>query len=230
MIKKSFNNNNPTLYIVSTPIGNIEDITYRAVKVLGEVDAILCEDTRVTGGLLSKLNIPKSKLIRFDLIKENSIYEKIIAEIEQGKNYALVSDAGTPVISDPGFPLIKGCKDKDINVVPIPGATAAIAALSVSGFDSKFYFHGFLPDKAGKRIAELESLKEIKSSIILYVSPYKLVKTITDIENVFPDNQITVAKEITKLHETFYFGTATEVLSDLPESIKGEYVVVIDNK
>lgn len=229
MIKKSFNNTNPTLYLVSTPIGNMQDITQRAIETLGSVDIIACEDTRTTGSLIAKLGINKPKLVRFDLINENKDYLKIIEELKSGKNIAVVSDAGTPIISDPGFPLVKACKELDVNVVPIPGACAAVAAVSVSGFDSRFYFYGFLHDKEGKRTAELEMLKNIPGSIVLYVSPYKLEKTIMAIQGVFGDAQIFVAKEITKLHETYYYGTCQEVLKDLPESIKGEYVLVIDN-
>jgi 16S rRNA (cytidine1402-2'-O)-methyltransferase len=142
----------------------------------------------------------------------------------------LVSDAGTPIISDPGFPLIKACREKNISVVPIPGVSAVVAALSVAGMNGKFYFHGFLNDKQGKRIKELTELTNIKATLAFYASPYKLLKTLVDIEDVFGECDVMVCKEITKLHETFFYGTVSEVIADLGESIKGEYVILINNK
>ena len=231
MIKKSFDNQNPTLYIIATPIGNLSDISKRMIETIKEVSVLLCEDTRVTGNLIKKLEITnKPKLVRYDLVKENNITDQIIQMFSQHEKIGLVSDAGTPLISDPGFPLINKLKQTNINVVVIPGPIAYTSALVASGFSTTNYFHGFLPNKKSQRSKLFNQLSEIKQTLIFYVSCFKLKKSIEELKETFPNKEIFVAKELTKLHETYYFGTADEVLSDLPKLIKGEYVLLINNK
>ncbi len=231
MIKKSFDNQNPTLYIIATPIGNLSDISKRMIETIKEVSVLLCEDTRVTGNLIKKLEITnKPKLVRYDVVKENNITDQIIQMFSQHEKIGLVSDAGTPLISDPGFPLINKLKQTNINVVVIPGPIAYTSALVASGFSTTNYFHGFLPNKKSQRSKLFNQLSEIKQTLIFYVSCFKLKKSIEELKETFPNKEIFVAKELTKLHETYYFGTADEVLSDLPKLIKGEYVLLINNK
>lgn len=202
-----------TLYLVSTPIGNLEDITLRAKRVLSEVDIIACEDTRKTGSLLKKLDISTHNQVRpggrSDLPRLISYYEEnelkripqIIQFLKESKNVALVSNAGTPTVSDPGFKLVRECIKERIEVVPIPGASAILTALTSSGLPTdKFLFLGYLPKKQGKRKKILSSLPT-KTTIIFFESPYRLLKSLKEIKDIFGDIEIVICRELTKVHE-----------------------------
>ncbi len=219
-----------TLYIVSTPIGNLNDITFRAVEVLKQVDLIACEDTRRTKILLEKFGLAKN-LISYYNYNERQRAEEIIRELKSGKNVALVSDSGTPGISDPGFVLIKRAIEENITVIPIPGPSAFVCALVGSGLPmDEFVFMGFLPHKKGRK-TKLKKLSEEERTIILYESPHRLIKTLNEILEIFGDREIAVAKELTKIHEEFFRGKISEVLKKLtPDKIKGEFVIVISGK
>jgi 16S rRNA (cytidine1402-2'-O)-methyltransferase len=219
-----------TLYIVSTPIGNLNDITFRAVEVLKQVDLIACEDTRRTKILLEKFGLAKN-LISYYNYNERQRAEEIIRELKSGKNVALVSDSGTPGISDPGFVLIKRAIEENITVIPIPGPSAFVCALVGSGLPmDEFVFVGFLPHKKGRK-TKLKKLSEEERTIILYESPHRLIKTLNEIVEIFGDREIAVAKELTKIHEEFFRGKISEVLKKLtPDKIKGEFVIVISGK
>lgn len=218
------------LYIVSTPIGNLNDITFRAVEVLKQVDLIACEDTRRTKILLEKFGLAKN-LISYYNYNERQRAEEIIRELKSGKNVALVSDSGTPGISDPGFVLIKRAIEENITVIPIPGPTAFVCALVGSGLPmDEFVFVGFLPHKKGRK-TKLKKLSEEERTIILYESPHRLIETLNEILEIFGDREIAVAKELTKIHEEFFRGKISEVLKKLtPDKIKGEFVIVISGK
>ena len=221
----------PNLFIVATPIGNLEDITFRAVRILSEVDLIAAEDTRHTRILLSKYNIntPLTSYHKFN-IRAKTPY--IISIIREGKNLALVSDSGMPGISDPGYELIKAAIDAGIKVEPIPGASAAVTALAVSGLPTdRFIFEGFLPRKPGKKKKILGSLRNEARSIIIYESPYRLMKTLEEIKEVFGERQIAVCRELTKKFEEIVRGKAGEVLEKLRDSrVRGEIVLVISGQ
>ena len=202
-----------TLYLVSTPIGNLEDITQRAKRILGEVDLIACEDTRKTGMLLKKLSLSTPKQVRpgsrSDLVRFISYYEEnelariphIIELLKQGKKVALVSNAGTPTISDPGFKLVREALKEGIKVEAVPGASAVLTALVVSGLPTdKFLFLGFLPKKAGKRKKILDSLPA-KTTLIFFESPFRLLKTLNELKTLFGEIEIVLCRELTKIHE-----------------------------
>ena len=220
------------LFIVSTPIGNLEDITYRAVDTLKNVDLILAEDTRHSSKLISHFQISK-KLIAFHDHNEKSQYMKIIEKLKDGFNIALISDAGTPLINDPGFNLVKSAKQENINVVPIPGASSPIAALSASGLPAdSFTFLGFVPTKDSDKINFLEKLKYSSGTSIFFESPSRILKTTTLIKEIFGSKRnICLAKEITKIHETIITGDIHEIIHYLEESSdhqKGEFVVLVE--
>lgn len=220
------------LFIAATPIGNLGDITLRAMEVLEKVDFLLCEDTRNTGLLLANLGIKnKPKLISFyDEVEEQKIPE-VVQLLEEGKDVALVTDAGTPVISDPGWKLIKKCKEKNIEYTSLPGASALINALVLSGMAAgRFSFLGFLPKKTGERIKVLEKYKQFDGTKIVYESPFRLIKLIEEIILVNDsDVKVSVCREMTKKFEEIINGTATEVLSVLgKKNIKGELVVIFE--
>jgi 16S rRNA (cytidine1402-2'-O)-methyltransferase len=217
-----------TLYIVSTPIGNLEDITLRAIRVLKEVDLIAAEDTRHTKHLLDRYQIQTQLTSYHDHNKEEKA-PVLIARLLEGKSVALVSDAGTPGISDPGYFLINLAADQKVPVVPIPGATAAIAALSVSGLPTdSFVFEGFLPAKHGARLKRLQKLLKEERTIIFYEAPHKIMKTLEDITEVFGDRRAVITRELTKIHEETIRGTLPEILKHLREgSIKGEFTIIV---
>ena len=220
------------LFIVSTPIGNLEDITYRAVNTLKNVDLILAEDTRHSSKLISHFQISK-KLIAFHDHNEKSQYMKIIEKLKDGLNIALISDAGTPLINDPGFNLVRSAKQENINVVPIPGASSPIAALSVSGLPAdSFTFLGFVPTKDSDKINFLEKLKYSSGTSIFFESPSRILKTTTLIKEIFgPKRNVCLAKEISKIHETIITGDIDEIIYYLEESSdhqKGEFVVLVE--
>ncbi len=217
-----------TLYIVATPIGNLEDITLRAIRTLKEADLIAAEDTRHTRHLLDRYQIETQLTSYHDHNKEEKA-PVLVARMLEGKNVALVSDAGTPGISDPGYFLINLAIDQKIPVVPIPGATAAIAALSISGLPTdSFVFEGFLPAKHMARQKRLQELAKEERTIIFYEAPHKIIKTIEDMIEAFGDRRAVVTRELTKIHEEAIRGTLTEVLKHLNEgTIKGEFTVIV---
>jgi 16S rRNA (cytidine1402-2'-O)-methyltransferase len=221
------------LYLVPTPIGNLEDITLRAIRVLGEVDGILAEDTRNSGQLLKHLNISKP-LYSHHAHNEHMGVPGVIKMLKEGKSLALISDAGTPGISDPGYLLVKACVDNGIEVESLPGATAFVPALVNSGFPTdRFIYEGFLPHKKGRQ-TRWKALAEEERTIVLYESPHRLVKALEQIiEFIDPERPILVGREISKLHEQMVRGTATEVLayfSAHPDKVRGEIVIVIAGK
>lgn len=218
-----------TLYVVSTPIGNLEDVTYRAIKVLSTVDLILCEDTRRTKILCSHYNISTPLKSYYSYIEAKRVKE-IIPYIKQGHNVALVSDSGTPGISDPGFLIIKECIQQNINVVPVPGVTAFVPAVVCSGLPTeKVLFLGFIPKKLGKIKKLFENVNCLKDvTVVFYESPQRIKKTLEVLISILgPHIQCVVAKEITKIYEQFIRGELQEVINKLSQTvIKGEYVVV----
>ena len=215
------------IYLVATPIGNLEDITLRAIKILKEVDIVVAEDTRQTLKLLNHLEISKP-MISFHRHSKEERIEEIINKIKLGKNIALVSDAGTPVISDPGEEIVKKAIEENIEVVPIPGPCALIAGLISSGIDAKeFTFLGFLPLNSKTRKEKLKEIKTSNKTSIIYEAPHKLIQTLTDLEEYTGNRKIVLAREITKIHEEFIEGTANEILQKINEP-KGEFVIIIE--
>ncbi|MCH6575838.1 MAG: 16S rRNA (cytidine(1402)-2'-O)-methyltransferase [Bacteroidetes bacterium] len=221
---------NGKLYIVSTPIGNLKDITLRALETLEEVEFILCEDTRITSRLLNHYNISK-KLISFNAVSEKKKIPNVIERIKSGDNCALVSDAGTPAISDPGVRLISEAIKEQIDVVPIPGTSAVITALTISGLPTdSFIFEGFLPQKKGRQ-KKLKDLAEEKRTIILYESTYRIKKLVDELDEYMPERYIVVCRELTKKFEETWRGYPNEIKEVIDEKIsKGEFVVVISPK
>ena len=221
---------NGKLYIVSTPIGNLKDITLRALEILNEVDFIACEDTRVTSKLLNRFDI-KIELTSLNAVNENKKAAKICDRILMGENCALVSDAGTPSISDPGVRLVSLAIKKNLYVVPIPGITALITALSISGLPTNsFVFEGFLPQKKGRQ-KKLKLLAEEERTIIIYESTYRIEKLLNELNEYMPSRTIAVCRELTKKFEEVWKGKPGEILESLNEKVtKGEFVVVISPK
>ncbi|TLU66710.1 16S rRNA (cytidine(1402)-2'-O)-methyltransferase [Thalassotalea litorea] len=223
-----------TLYVVATPIGNLLDMTQRAIAVLSQVDVIACEDTRHSGRLLQHFSISNRTISLHDH-NERQRQEQISEWLKAGKSVALISDAGTPLISDPGFHLVRHCRSESLNVVPVPGACAAIAALSVAGLPTdRFTFEGFLPSKQGARMSTLESLKDETRTMVFYDAPRRIVDTVADIVNTLgTDRYVVIAREITKTFETIYGDTASELLRWLQTDAnqeKGELVLMIEGK
>lgn len=219
-------NNTPTLYLIPTPIGNLDDITLRAIKTLNEVEVIFSEDTRVTSLLLNHLNI-KKKLISSHEYNEQYNEEKLLEYLKNGYSVGVVSDRGTPVISDPGYFLSETAIKNNYNVVSLPGATALIPALTSSGIEPMpFLYYGFLNSKDSKRKKELENLKNNKYTMIFYEAPHRINKTLIDMLEVFGNRQISISREITKKFEEIYRGTIKEVMEETKE-IKGEIVIVV---
>ena len=219
------------LVLIPSPIGNLEDITKRAIETIKNSDLILCEDTRRTIKLLNHLGIKKT-LKSFHKFNEHSLVEKIINDIKEGIKIGLLSDAGTPGISDPGYLIVKKCIDNQIEVECLPGPTALIPALVVSGLPSeRFTFEGFLPIKKGRK-TRLEELSFEKRTMIFYESPHKLVKTLTDFLMTFgPERQASVTKEISKIFESTTRGTLKDILNQIESiKVKGEYVIVVGGK
>ena len=218
----------PGLYLVSTPIGNMEDITYRALNILKESDIILCEDTRRSGKLLSYFKI-KKKLFSYHKFNEKKVSDEIVDTIKKGQIISLISDAGTPAISDPGMILINKCIDSNITVHPIPGPSAATSAISVSGFSDKYLFYGFLSKKEKELESVLNSLSNINYSIVFFIPAIKINFYLLKFKKYFIDRKILIAKEMTKIHEEFIRGS-TQSDKILPNSIKGELTVVLSQK
>lgn len=227
MSQKSYDGS-PTLYLIPTPIGNMEDITIRALNILKEVEVVFCEDTRVTGQLLKYYDINK-KLISSHNFNESKNTNKLLEYLNSGFNVGLVSDRGTPIISDPGYELAKCAIDNGFNVVSLPGATALIPALTSSGISPMpFYYYGFLNNKDSSRKKELENLKNIDATIIIYEAPHRIKKTLIDLGNILGNNRkISISREITKKYEEIYRGTVEELIKQNNE-YKGELVLVIE--
>ena len=216
------------LYLVSTPIGNLKDITFRAIEVLKKSSYILCEDTRVSKNLLDKYDI-KSKLISNHKFNETKNLSKIIELLKSGEIVSLISDAGTPSISDPGAILVNECIKKNIKIIPIPGPSAVSTAVSISGFSEKFFFYGFLPDKKQNLLNELKKLSQFNSSLVFFISPKKINKIIPDLKNNFVGRKIVFCREISKLYEEFVRKDIDD-LEPFTKEPKGELTVVISEK
>jgi len=219
------------LYLVPTPIGNLEDFTFRAVRILKEVDLILAEDTRTSSFLLKHYEIP-TRLVSHHKFNEHKTVERIADQILAGDNIALISDAGTPSISDPGFLLVRTCIEKGVDVECLPGATAFVPALVNSGFPSdRFCFEGFLPPKKGRQ-KKLTELKDETRTMIFYESPYRLVKALEQFKEYFgADRRVSVSRELSKLFEENFRGTVEEVLTHFKsKTVKGEIVIVLEGK
>jgi 16S rRNA (cytidine1402-2'-O)-methyltransferase len=223
---------NPTegvLYIVSTPIGNLEDITLRALRTLKEVNLIAAEDTRHTRRLLAhyEIHTPTTSYFEGNQIQKG---EKLVARLKAGESIALVSDAGTPTISDPGYRLLTQCIEADIPIIPIPGPSACIAAASVAGLPlHNFTFEGFLSPKSGRRKRQLAELREEKRTLIFYESPHRIIVFLQDVLDVFGDRQVSVARELTKKFEEVFRGKVTEAIEKFQEtSPRGEFTIVIE--
>ena len=218
-----------TLFVVATPIGNLEDITSRAIKILSSVNTIICEDTRITRKILNKFNI-KGKLVSCNEFSEIVKISQIHKLLTTGFDVALVSDAGTPCISDPGFRLISYLREsnEEINILPIPGPSALTSAISISGLPSdSLYFVGFLPKKKG-RLKKITELSNIDSTLIIYESPFRINKTIEDLYESFGNRKLFIAREMTKLYEDAYYGDFKTFLEkENPIKIKGEFVIVV---
>ena len=216
------------LYLVSTPIGNLKDITFRAVEILKKSSYILCEDTRVSKNLLDKYDI-KSKLISNHKFNETKNLSKIIELLKSGEMISLISDAGTPSISDPGAILVNECVKNNIKIIPIPGPSAVATAVSISGFSEKFFFYGFLPDKKQNLLNELKKFSKFNSSLVFFVSTKKINKIIPDLKNNFSGRKIVFCREISKLYEEFVRKNVDDLEPFIKEP-KGELTVVISEK
>lgn len=218
-----------TLYIVATPIGNLEDMTFRAVRVLKEVDRIACEDTRQTSKLLDHFGIAKPT-VSYHEHNEQARAEELIGELEAGRSIALVSDAGTPLIADPGYRIVHKARERGIPVVAIPGASALVTALSACGLPTdSFAFLGFLPAKQGQRRKALEESRDLGMTVVFYETPHRIEEALVDAVETLRDPAVVLARELTKLHEEWLTGPASEVLGKLRTraSIKGEFVLMI---
>lgn len=226
MSQKSYSSNS-ALYLIPTPIGNMDDITLRSVKTLEMVDFLLTEDTRVTGILLQYLDIKKKMYVNNDH-NEDKNFNLVINALSEGKNVGLVSDRGTPVISDPGFNIAKKVIEAGYNVIGLPGATALIPALITSGIEPlPFMFYGFLNSKDSKLKKELEDLKKYKYTIIFYEAPHRIKKTLENMKNILGDRRISISREISKRYEEIYRGSISDVMLELQEP-KGEFVIVVE--
>ena len=216
------------LYIVSTPIGNLKDITLRALEILKQSEFILCEDTRVSKNLLNKYEI-KSNLISNHKFNEKKNTSKIIEYLKSGKKISLISDAGTPTISDPGSVLVNECVKNNIKIIPIPGPSAVATSLSISGFSDQFFFYGFLPDKKQQIVNEFQKMSDLNASLVFFVSPRKINKIIPEIKKYFSQRKIVICREITKLFEEF-LRVNVDQLKLFQKEPKGEITVVISEK
>jgi 16S rRNA (cytidine1402-2'-O)-methyltransferase len=219
-----------TLYLISTPIGNLEDITHRALRLLGEVDVIACEDTRHTQKLLSHYGI-KTKTVSYHEHNERERAAELLKQLERGLDIAVVSDAGTPGISDPGFRLARIAIDSGVRVVPVPGASALITALVASGMPTdEFFFGGFLPARSGARRARLSEMRSIPATLIFYEGPHRIAATLKDARDMLGEREAVVARELTKMHEEIARGRLSELAERFSnsESARGEMVLIID--
>ena len=225
MWQKSYDNS-PSVYIVPTPIGNLEDMTMRAINILKMVDVIFSEDTRITLQLLNHFEI-KNKLIHMDDHNEETVKNKVLEFLRNNKNVALVTDRGTPIISDPGYKTVKFLKENGYNVIALPGACAFVPALVASGISSEhFTFYGFLSSKEKKMYDELEMLKDSEYTLVFYEAPHRIIRTLNAMLQVFGDRYISISREISKLHESVFVGTISEAIKTI--DVKGEFVIVVE--
>jgi 16S rRNA (cytidine1402-2'-O)-methyltransferase len=215
----------PGLYIVSTPIGNLDDITLRSLEVLKKSDIILCEDTRRSLKLLNHYKI-KKKLVSYHKFNEQKELQKIIKYLNEGKILSLISDAGTPTLSDPGLLLVKSCAEKNIEIFPIPGPSAITAAVSISGFNDKFLFYGFLPKTENDLVKTINSLKNLDFSLVFFIPGIKINFYLNFFKEYFSGRNILIAREITKMHETFYRDKISTI-KPFKKALKGELTIVI---
>ena len=216
-----------TLFIVATPIGNLDDITIRAIKTLREADVIACEDTRHTQMLLNHLEITGKRLIACHAHNEAASSQGIVGLLSQGLDVAYCSDAGTPGVSDPGSRLVRAVREAGFTVVPIPGASASVTLISASGLSGKtFTFEGFLSPKSGRRKTRLKELLAREEAFIIYESPFRILKTLSEIKELDDSRRIVLGREITKAFEQFLYGTASEIISQL-KVVKGEFAFVV---
>lgn len=226
MNQRSYDNS-PSLYLIPTPIGNMEDITFRAINILKKVDVILCEDTRVTGQLLKHFDI-KKKMISCEDHNESKAKEVALDLLKLGKNIGLLTDRGTPIISDPGYKVVQFVIENGFNVISLPGPTAFVPALTMSGIaPSPFMFYGFLNSKASKREKELANLKREKATLIFYEAPHRIKDTMQSIFNVFGNRDACLCREISKLYEEVIRGKVNDIINNL-DNIKGELVIVVE--
>jgi len=219
---------NPGLYLVSTPIGNMEDITFRALNVLKKSDIILCEDTRRSAKLLSYFKI-KNKLFAYHKFNENKVVDKVIEDIKKNKIISLICDAGTPTISDPGMILINKCVEKKLEIYPIPGPSAVTSAVSVSGFSDQYLFYGFLTKKENELKNIFRKLRDLDYSIVFFIPASKINFYISKFKDFFSDRKILIAKEMTKIHEDFIRQDVISI-KNLPDDSKGEFTVILSKK
>ena len=225
MWQKSYDDS-ASLYLIPTPIGNMDDMTYRAVKTLELIDVLFCEDTRVTQNLLNYFNI-KKKLISLHDHNEDTVKEKVLSYLEDNNNVGIVTDRGTPIISDPGYKTVKYISDKGYNVVALPGACAFVPALIASGISPQpFTFYGFLDSKYEKKKKELEALKFNTNTLIFYEAPHRIMKTMEMMLEIFGDREVSLSREISKKFESIYRGNISTLLPSL-ENIKGEFVIIV---
>lgn len=224
----NYDSNKPLLYLVATPIGNMQEVSPRTIEILSSVDLVACEDTRVTGKLLNLLGIKKD-LLSLREHNEVSVSRDLIEKIKNGLKVAYVSDAGYPCISDPGSKLVKICLENEINIAPISGPNAALNALVASGLcEDHFYFHGFLNAKETVRLEELRELAYRKETLIFYEAPHRIKKTLEDLYEIFGDRKACLARELTKKHEEF-IRCGLKAMSEIdPETLKGEMVIVVE--
>ena len=226
MIQKSYNDT-PSLYLIPTPIGNLDDITVRSLNTLKTVDVILCEDTRDTGLLLSYYDI-KKKLVSCHEYNEDKIIDNVVSMLKDGLNIGLVTDQGTPIISDPGYIVSRGVIEAGFNVISLPGATAFVPALTSSGIEpSPFLFYGFLNSKSSKQKTELKSLKDLKYTIIFYESVHRMKETLSNMLEVLGDRKIAVCRELSKIHEEIVRDNISNIIP-LVDTMKGEFVIVVE--
>lgn len=226
MSQKSYDKS-ASLYLIPTPIGNLEDITMRSLRLLKEVNYILCEDTRTTGNLLKKYDI-KNQLVSCHEFNENNVKSRVIADLKNGKNIGLVTDQGTPIISDPGYKVVQEVIANSLNVIALPGATAFVPALITSGISpSPFLFYGFLNAKSSKQKKELEMIKNNTATMIFYEAPHRIRDTLMNMREILGERRISLSREISKLYEEIYRGTISDVLDEL-DTLKGEFVLVVE--
>ncbi len=217
-----------TLYVVATPLGNLEDITLRAIRILKEAGAIACEDTRRASILLRHFDISGKRLISYHNYNEPRAISQILALLEEGTDVALITDAGTPVISDPGYALLHALHDRQLQVIPVPGPSALTAALSACPLPvNNFFFAGFLPHKKGRK-SRLEYLAALQTSFVVYESPFRIMKLLDELGNIIPDARIFIGREMTKIHEEYLTGTIEEIRQRLGDGkARGEFVVIV---
>ena len=226
-LKQKSYDEKPTLFLIATPIGNMDDITYRAIETLRNVNVIFAEDTRITNQLLTKFQI-KNKLIASHQYNEKENIEKLLNYLSNNENVGLVTDRGTPIISDPGYYLAKAAIENSYNVVSIPGATAFVSALITSNIEPlPFTFLGFLNSKSSKRKKELENLKNYNTTLIFYESPHRIIETLSDMLEILGNRNCSISREITKKFEEIYRGSISEIISEI-DVLKGEFVIVVE--